>query len=83
MTGSILWEIRRCEERGGFTERLARVEGGCDLAFGAYCREDSRLDGNLELIAMIEHDGELIAAKSHGKEPRALVAMAWEGLQDL
>jgi hypothetical protein len=28
MTGSILWEIRRCEERGGFTERLARVEGG-------------------------------------------------------
>jgi hydroxymethylbilane synthase len=61
---------------------LARAEGGCDLAFGAYCREDSRLDGNLELIAMIEHDGKLLAAKSHGKEPRALVAMAWEGLQD-
>ena len=61
---------------------LARVEGGCDLAFGAYCREDSRHDGSLEFIAMLEHDGELIAAKSHGKEPRALVAMAWEELQD-
>ena len=60
---------------------LARVEGGCDLAFGAYCRENGHLDG-LELIAQIEHDGELIATKSYGKEPRALVDMAWEGLQN-
>jgi hydroxymethylbilane synthase len=60
---------------------LARVEGGCDLAFGAWCREDSKLDGSLELIAMLEHDGELVAARSHGKDPRALVSMAWEELQ--
>jgi hydroxymethylbilane synthase len=60
---------------------LARVEGGCDLAFGAYCHEDSRHDGSLELIAMLEHDGELIATKSHGREPRAIVDMAWETLQ--
>ena len=61
---------------------LAQIEGGCDLAFGAYCRESSRGDGTLELVAMLEHDGELVAAKARGKEPHALVEMAWATLQD-
>jgi len=61
---------------------LIRVEGGCDLAFGAYCRESSRGDGTLELVAMLEHDGRLIVAKTNGKDPHALVDMAWETLQD-
>lgn len=61
---------------------LAQVEGGCDLAFGAYCKESSRGDGTLELIAMLEHDGRLIVAKAHDKDPQALVNLAWETLQD-
>ena len=61
---------------------LTRVEGGCDLAFGAYCTESSRGDGSLELVAMLEHDGRLIVAKTNGKDPHALVDMAWETLQD-
>ncbi len=61
---------------------LARVEGGCDVAFGAYCKEASRGDGTLELFAMLEHDGQLIAAKALDKDPHALVEMAWETLRD-
>lgn len=60
---------------------LTRVEGGCDLAFGAYCREVS-VDGTLELIAALEHDGRLIAAKAHDKDPHALVDIVWATLQD-
>ncbi len=61
---------------------LARVEGGCDLAFGAYCRESSRGDGTLKLVAMLEHDGRLMAAKARDKDPHALVDMTWQILQD-
>ena len=61
---------------------LTRVEGGCDVAFGAYCKESSRGDGTLELAAMLEHDGRLIAAKARDKDPHALIDMAWETLQD-
>ncbi len=60
---------------------LARLEGGCDLAFGAYCKEASRGDGTLELFTMLEHDGQLIVANSRDKDPHAVVEMAWKTLQ--
>ena len=44
--------------------------------------ESNRGDGTLELVAMLEHDGRLIVAKTNGKDPHALVDMAWETLQD-
>lgn len=61
---------------------LAKVEGGCDLAFGAYCTEASSSDGTLELIAMLERDGALIVAEVRDKDPHALVDMAWQTLRD-
>ncbi len=61
---------------------LAKVEGGCDLAFGAYCKEASRGDGTLELFAMLEHNGRLIAAKARDRDPHALVETAWATLRD-
>jgi hydroxymethylbilane synthase len=61
---------------------LAKVEGGCDVAFGAYCKEASRGDGTLELFALLERDGRLIAAEVRDKDPIALVDMAWETLRD-
>lgn len=61
---------------------LARLEGGCDVAFGAYCKEASRGDGTLELFTMLEHDGQLIVAKARDKDPHAVVEMAWETLRE-
>ncbi|MGI9257904.1 MAG: hydroxymethylbilane synthase [Gammaproteobacteria bacterium] len=59
---------------------LMRVEGGCDVAFGAYCTEAP--DGMLQLVSMLEHDGRLIATKTHDKDPHALVDIAWETLAE-
>ena len=59
---------------------LMRVEGGCDVAFGAYCTEAP--DGMLQLVAMLERDGQLIATKAHDKNPHALVDIAWETLTE-
>jgi hydroxymethylbilane synthase len=39
---------------------LARVEGGCDVAFGAYCWKQ---DGVFELRAMLERDGRVVVAE--------------------
>ena len=61
---------------------LAKVEGSCDLAFGAYCSETSRGDGTFELIAMLERDGKLVSARVRGKDPHALVDAAWKTLRD-
>jgi hydroxymethylbilane synthase len=60
---------------------LTRVEGGCDLAFGAYCTETG-IDGTLDLVAALEHDGQLIAAKAQDKNPQALVDLVWTTLQN-
>ncbi len=61
---------------------LTKVEGGCDVAFGAYCKEASSGDGTLELFAMLERDGRLIAAKARDRDPHAVVDMAWETLRE-
>jgi hydroxymethylbilane synthase len=53
---------------------LAYAEGGCDIAFGAYCT--STADTH-ELIAMHEHRGRVRSARVHGSDPVALAAELW------
>jgi hydroxymethylbilane synthase len=55
-------------------DALARAEGGCDVAFGAYC---TSADGMHELVAMHERAGRVRAARVRGTDPRALGAKAW------
>jgi hydroxymethylbilane synthase len=55
-------------------DALARAEGGCDVAFGAYC---TSVDGMHELVAMHERAGRVRAARVRGTDPRALGAKAW------
>jgi hydroxymethylbilane synthase len=56
---------------------LALAEGGCDIAFGAYCKDDG---GEHVLVAMHEHDGRVSTARVRGAEPRALGEAAWAEL---
>jgi hydroxymethylbilane synthase len=66
-------------------DALARAEGGCDVAFGAYCRapESSAAHGGHgvhELIAMHERGGRVRAVRVRGTDPAALGAAAWAEL---
>jgi hydroxymethylbilane synthase len=56
---------------------LARAEGGCEIAFGAHCRDTG--DG-FELIAMLERDGRVRSARVQGRDAGALGAEAWRAL---
>lgn len=56
-------------------EVLERVEGGCELAFGAYCRE---LEQGCEFVMMLERDGQLLRDIQHDHSPAALAASVWE-----
>lgn len=56
---------------------LARIEGGCDLALGAYCAP--RGDG-YAFIAMLERNGRVIRETATGADPLALAATIWEAL---
>jgi hydroxymethylbilane synthase len=60
-------------ERGA----LARAEGGCDVAFGAYC---SAAGGKRTLIAMLERGGAVHTARADGTDPAALGAAVWAKL---
>jgi hydroxymethylbilane synthase len=55
-------------------DALARAEGGCDVAFGAYC---TSVDGMHELVAMHERAGRVRAARVRGTDPRALGTKTW------
>jgi len=55
-------------------DALARAEGGCDVAFGAYCEVAG---GKHELVAMLERSGNVHVARVHGSNPGALGAAAW------
>jgi hydroxymethylbilane synthase len=55
-------------------EALARAEGGCDVAFGAYCARETH---GLVLRAMLERDGRILRAEATGEEPVALGAAVW------
>jgi len=71
-------ETRRCV----FAERalLARIEGGCDLAFGAYAARGTAAEGGFRLTALLEHDGELKKGKARGVDALALVDSVWKQL---
>lgn len=69
---------RRCV----YAERtlLARVEGGCDAAFGAYAGPDAASGDGIRMTAMLEHGGELLKGKARGSDPLALVESVWKTL---
>ena len=58
-------------------DALARAEGGCDVAFGAYCYV---ADGQHELTAMHERAGVVRTARIRGTDTGALGAAAWAKL---
>jgi hydroxymethylbilane synthase len=55
-------------------DALARAEGGCDVAFGAYC---FAANGAHTLVAMLERAGAVRSVQVEGADPRALGATAW------
>jgi hydroxymethylbilane synthase len=55
-------------------DALARAEGGCDVAFGAYCLAAG---ANHELVAMHERAGVVRAARVAGADPATLGAAVW------
>jgi hydroxymethylbilane synthase len=58
-------------------DALARAEGGCDVAFGAYC---FKRDGAHELLVMHERNGVVRSARVRGRDPKKLGAIAWATL---
>jgi hydroxymethylbilane synthase len=58
-------------------DALARAEGGCDVAFGAYC---IKRDGAHELLVMHERNGVVRSARVRGRDPKKLGAIAWATL---
>jgi hydroxymethylbilane synthase len=58
-------------------DALARAEGGCDIAFGAYCVKRA---GGHELLAMHERSGVVRSARVRGRNPAKLGATAWATL---
>lgn len=58
-------------------DALARAEGGCDIAFGAYC---VKRGGNHELLAMHERSGAVRSARVRGRNPQKLGAIVWATL---
>ena len=59
---------------------LARFEGGCELAFGAWCRSGGPDPGKSALFAMVERDGRVERAAARGAEPAELVEEVWRAL---
>jgi len=72
-------DTRRCV----YAERtlLERVEGGCDVAFGAYVGPDASSAGAYRLTALLEHNGRLLTGKARGPDPVALVESVWKRLE--
>jgi porphobilinogen deaminase len=58
-------------------DALARAEGGCDVAFGAYC---ASIGSQHELVAMLERGGTVHVARVTGADSGALGAAAWAKL---
>jgi hydroxymethylbilane synthase len=58
-------------------DALSRAEGGCDVAFGAYC---TSRDGVHELLAMHERGGRVRAAQASSTDPTKLAAVVWNAL---
>ncbi len=59
-------------------DALARAEGGCDVAFGAYC---IKRNGAHELLAMHERNGVVRSARVRGRDSKKLGAIVWATLE--
>ncbi len=57
---------------------LARVEGGCETAFGAWCTGASPT--GLLMVAALERNGRVFRVRARASSPEAVVASAWRGL---
>lgn len=55
---------------------LARVQGGCDVPFGAWCRVVS--DGRLRLTSFLERRGDLLFADDEADDPEELAGRVWD-----
>ena len=63
---------------GAERKLLARLEGGCELAFGAWCAHESGASGGESvMVAMVERDGEVRRAVARGPDPSALAEDLW------
>ena len=58
---------------------LARLEGGCELAFGAWCEPDPDRDESV-MVAMVEREGEVRRETARGTPPPALAERLWRAL---
>lgn len=66
---------------GAERKLLARLEGGCELAFGAWCAHESGSSGGESvMIAMVERDGEVRRAVARGPDPSSLAEELWRNL---
>lgn len=64
---------------GAERELLARLEGGCELAFGAWCELDPTRNESV-MVAMVERDGEVRRAAARGPDPSTLAEDLWRVL---
>ena len=58
---------------------LARLEGGCELAFGAWCGRDPDR-GEDVMVAMVERDGEVRRETARGAPRPVLAERLWRAL---
>ena len=63
---------------GAERDLLARLEGGCELAFGAWCAHESGSSGGESvMVAMVERDGEVRRGVARGPDPSNLAEDLW------
>ena len=58
---------------------LARLEGGCELAFGAWCENDGGRNESV-MVAMVESNGVVWRETARGAGPPLLAEALWRGL---
>jgi hydroxymethylbilane synthase len=56
-------------------EALARAEGGCNTAFGAYCVP---VEDGFEVTALLERNGRMLSAGIWGETPERAVENLWQ-----
>ena len=59
---------------------LSRMEGGCELAFGAWCEHRGGAGAMIEMSAMVEMGGEVRRETVRGADPPALARALWRAL---
>ena len=59
---------------------LARVEGGCETAFGAWCTGASPT--GLLMVAALERGGRVFRVRAQAGTSEAVVASAWRGFEE-